>query len=168
MSILSKLLGKKAEEAARDLLKGIVNGEQAKPSASQKPTFQQPQPVTRPTAAQTFSGPSGFSWGEEMPNEPNQFNYPGTYRAYFEDIFRTDFSGYRVTLEDARTTAYSFFDGDRKALVVELLAQSSGAYKLREDCRKSGTPYLRFYYDHRGWWNTRSYVVGRIRKALEG
>ena len=164
MSILSKLLGKKAEEAAKNLLQGILNGEQAKPSAPQKPAApQKPSVDYSPARPVTV----GVSWGEEMPNEPNQFNYPGTYREYFDDIFRTEFSGYRVTQEDARTTAYSFFDGDRKALVVELLAQSSAAYKLREDCRKSGTPYLRFYYDHHGWWNTRSYVVGRIRKALE-
>ena len=31
--------------------------------------------------------PIGRSWGERMPNEPNQYNYPGSYREYFEDIF---------------------------------------------------------------------------------
>ena len=36
-------------------------------------------------------------------------------------------------------------------------------------CRaKEGVPYLRFYKDHEGWWNARSYVVSRIEKALKG
>ena len=29
-----------------------------------------------------------------------------------------------------------------------------------------GIPYIRFYYDHEGWWNTKSYVIRRTSEAL--
>ena len=61
---------------------------------------------------------------------------------------------------------YTFFSGAGKALVVELMTESSEAVKFRNDCIKAGVPYLRFYYDHEGWWNTRSYLVGRMRGVL--
>ncbi len=47
------------------------------------------------------------------------------------------------------------------------MSESCEAKKFRDDCVRAGTPYLRFYYDHDGWWNTRSYVAGRIRGALK-
>ena len=115
---------------------------------------------------------SGDSWGPEMPDEPNQFNYDGTYLEYFTEIFKTEFADYTI---ESRTgegrnpvTVFTFWNGDEKALVVELMPQSSAARKQRNDCRRTGTPYLRYYYDHEGWWNTRPYVVRRTRAALEG
>ena len=65
-------------------------------------------------------------------------------------------------------TVFTFWDGTKKALVVELMPQSSSAQKQRKVCAAEGTPYLRYYYDHDGWWNTRSYVVRRTHAALEG
>lgn len=114
---------------------------------------------------------SGDSWGPEMPDEPNQFNYDGTYLEYFNDIFKTEFSAeYYIESEtsDARkpVTVFTFWNGTKKALVVELMPQSSSAQKQRKICAAEGTPYLRYYYDHEGWWNTRSYVVRRTRAAL--
>ncbi|MBQ8934020.1 MAG: hypothetical protein IJ061_07025 [Lachnospiraceae bacterium] len=117
------------------------------------------------------TAPSGWSWGEVMPAEENQFNYPGTYVEYFDHVFRTEFPEYRITCEQAKyynATIFIFWNGPQRALVVELLPQHSAAQKLRRDCRTSGIPYLRFYYDHEGWWNTYSYVKDRTRDALRG
>ena len=114
--------------------------------------------------------PIGRSWGERMPNEPNQYNYPGSYRDYFEDIFSREFEDYRVRRSENprtdRAVAYTFFDGARTALVVELLSRRTDTQVLRRSCERSGIPYLRFYYDYHGWWNARSYVVNRIQDAL--
>ena len=61
---------------------------------------------------------------------------------------------------------YTFFEGERTALIVELLSRKSDSKKLRQSCRLQGIPYLRFYYDYDGWWNTRAYVDERVGKAL--
>lgn len=109
------------------------------------------------------------SWGDKMPSVENQYNYPGSYEEYFEDIFQRDFASYQVEKEavvNGRTGVYSFWSGDEKVLVVELLSQASSRYMHRQLCREAGIAYLRFYYDHHGWWNTRDYVVGRIQDKL--
>ena len=115
---------------------------------------------------------SGDSWGPEMPEEENQFNYDGTYLEYFTEIFKTEFADYTLEIETSEArkpvTVFTFWDGFKKALVVELMPQSSAAQKQRKVCAAEGTPYLRYYYDHDGWWNTRSYVIRRTRAALEG
>ena len=116
-------------------------------------------------------GPSGFSWGPVMPDEENQYNYNGTYKEYFDDVFRSEFPGYMIESADAnhgRTTVFTFWDGGKKALVVELISRKSSVYKLRSDCKAMGIPYLRFYYDYHGWWNTRGYVKQRTHNALMG
>ena len=61
---------------------------------------------------------------------------------------------------------YAFTKNAERCLVVELLSEHNEVYKVRNDCREQGIPYLRFYYDHDGWWNTRAYVIERMRKAL--
>ena len=171
MSLLSKLLGKAGSELGLDkLVKAVTdaaNQTAGNAGDAEKPETYRPE-EPRPDAVPT---PFGRSWGETMPTEENQFNYNGTYDQYFEEIFRTEFSTYRLERQDVpggRRVIFTFWDGARKALVVELLNQSSDSQKLRRDCRVTGVPYLRYYYDHEGWWNTRSYVVDRTRKALEG
>ena len=117
------------------------------------------------------TGDYGFSWGPVMPQEENQYNYNGTYKEYFNDVFRSTYPMYKIEEADAyngRGTIFTFWEGDRKALVVELLSRKSSVYKLREDCKKTGIPYLRFYYDYDGWWNTREYVKNRTQIALMG
>ena len=174
MGLLSKLFGndKDVENAAKDLLSGIFGAaadaardpEKQKPEASADESWN-PEPET---AYQ--DGPSGDSWGPVMPAEANQFNYGGTFEQYFEDIFAAEFAEYRLEKvkygEGKLRILYTFHGISGKVLVVEIMPQSSCAKKAREDCRKSGTPYLRFYYDHEGWWNTRSYVVRRIKEAI--
>lgn len=169
MSLLSKLLsGKKPTLSdVAELFQG--KEEKQKPAAAQARPAARPEPGYEPYVEET---PLGRSWGKKMPNEPNQFNYPGTYIQYFESIFHTEFAAYRVLRSEnprsSKVTIYTFYAGDRVALVVELASQSCCVYKLGMDCAKAGIPHLRFYYDHEGWWNARSYVVARISKALNG
>ena len=172
MGLLSKLFGKEgkeAENAVSSLFKDILGNSNSTTTSSSgdSNTYYQ---NTAPAPAPSYSGdsPSGFSWGEEMPNEPNQYNYNGTYVQYFEEIFRTEFPEYRLDKEfpNSKRVIFTFWKGAEKALVVELMHDSSSSVKLRENCRRQGIPYLRYYYDHDGWWNTREYVITRTRNAI--
>lgn len=171
MGILSKLFGgdKGAEKAAKDLLNGLFGEKPNQPSSSG--TTVTSKPAEAPQRPASPESPSGFSWGEEMPAEENQFNYNGPFWSYFEHIFSADFPAYRVEkreIEPRKRIAYTLWSGASKAVVVELMNESCSAYKFRNDCAKEGVPYVRFYHDHDGWWNTREYVVTRIRGALKG
>ncbi len=170
MGFFSKLFGSEQDaQSARNLMNDLFKGNQA----NQHP--QQAQNTVTTTSPQAASqpeepSPSGFSWGEDMPDEPNQFNYQGSYQQYFEEIFRQVFSDYDVQRTFGKYTnnpIYTFRKNGQTALVVELLSERSASKKLRNDCARSGIPYLRYYYDHDGWWNTRAYVTTRTRNALK-
>ena len=109
------------------------------------------------------------SYGEFMPDEENQYNYPGNYVEYFEDVLKKEFPQYQLDIEPLRNnTATAFYlnkDG-KKEMVIEVMSENSAAKKFRKECLEQGLRYLRFYYNHPGWWNTRAYVVERINKAL--
>ena len=182
MSLLSKLLGDSKKELAPvlDALKeaaqkagvdSLLNDTQASQGSAQSAPAAAPQNA-RPARRWGSDAPeSGFSWGEDMPAEENQYSFQGDYRSYFDMVFSQEFSQYRITRETPKkghSTVYSFWLGERKALVAELMSDRSEANALRSDCRARGIPYVRFYYDHDGWWNTRSYVAQRTRAALEG
>ena len=179
MGLLSKLIKKAGSELVADkLVKDVVNaadkaifGNSANSAAQRRETTQTWQPQQRRDAWEPEDdGPSGFSWGPRMPEEENQFNSGLPYAEYFERIFRTDFADCQVTREarGPKSTLFTFYRGGQRALVVELLSKSSSAYAVRKQCRSTGTPYLRYYYDYHGWWNTRAYVVSRTRAALGG
>gem|GEM_PF-587948 len=115
---------------------------------------------------------SGVSWGDEMPDEENQYNFNGAPHEYFKKIYQENFAS-KYSIEAGFNTEYegylfTFYSLGKKALVVELLKKKSGAKKLRRDTIDAGIPYLRYYTDVDGWWNTKSYVIDRTRKALEG
>ena len=174
MSLLSKLIGgdKNVEKAAKDLLNGLVN---AYTSNSQNQERTAPDAPSRSFApqARTVSqdAPSGFSWGEEMPAEENQYNYNGTFWEYFENVFRTDFAELRFeknVVTPSSRIIYTLYSGASKVLAVELMSERCSAYKFRNDCKREGLPYVRFYIDHDAWWNTRAYVVSRMRGAMNG
>lgn len=167
MSLLSKIFGgdKDAEKAAKELLSGLFGYVQTGQAASAGPEVSAADSPT-PQRSQS-SAPSG------VPTEENQYNFNGTYEQYFEHVFGEDFPAYgfeKTYIDDygKHRVIYTFYSGNAKALVIELMTESSEAVKLRNDCIKAGIPYLRFYYDHEGWWNTRSYVVKRMRDALNG
>ena len=114
--------------------------------------------------------PAGTWWGPLMPDEENQYNFKGSWQEYFDGIFRSEFPEYellRETVRYGKGIVYRFRKNGETALVVELMSDKSNAQKLRKSLRGTGTPYLRYYYDHEGWWNARAYVVSRTRDALK-
>ena len=136
-----------------------------------------PQPAPQYTPQQSAPAPQqqppeqwdGTPYSEYMPPVPNQFNYGGPYWEYFEEIFRTELPALSFTKETApygKRLIYTFSGPAGRALVVELMSESCDSRKIRNDCQASGTPYLRFYYDHERWWNTRTYVAERLHKAV--
>lgn len=153
MGLLSKIFG--SDEAAKQMLDQV------------KQMFTPPQDgITEPEP----EPPKNGYYGRLMPSEPNQFNYSGNYVDYFSGILREEFTQYSFnteTVRDGTGTVLTLFENGRKALVIELMTERCSSKKLRKECAAEGTPYLRFYYDHAGWWNVRSYVVGRIRTALK-
>ena len=159
MSFLSKLFGgdKNAEKAAKDILNGLFNGN---PDKTEKK-----EPQDRPEERVETPRDNG---SDGIPAEENQFNFNGTYTEYFEKIFAEELPQYRYekTCINNRRVVYTFFNGTSKMLVVELMSEKCSARKLRSDCEAEGTPYLRFYYDHEGWWNLRTYVAERLHNAL--
>ncbi|MCR5294211.1 MAG: hypothetical protein K6E30_03400 [Lachnospiraceae bacterium] len=121
------------------------------------------------TKYEEAEAPSGFSWGPKMPDEPNQFNYGGHWKQYFQEIFEQDFPQYELRMEQGKSGSMIYMlrrDGF-VALYVEVMDDNSEANAFRERCRASGIPYIRFYHNHQGWWNTRRYVCLRARMALE-
>ena len=82
MDFLSKLLkgDKSVQKAAKDFLNNLMADTPSQPA--QKPAQQ----------ASIFSSKqqSGFSWGDVMPEEENQYNFNGSFMEYFEGIFRAE------------------------------------------------------------------------------
>ena len=178
MGLLKKLFGgtasaDEAMNALKNAAKTVMN-EVEKVTSGNQPQQGVPNgtviaPASAPAEPAFSAEESGFSWGPVMPAEENQYSYPGTYREYFTDVLTAEFPDYVIEKElhePAARMNFTFIKDGRKALVIEVLSQCSSVYKLRNDCRKQGVPYLRFYHDHDGWWNTRSYVVSRVRSAL--
>ena len=171
MGILSKLFGgdKEAEKAANDLLSILAkaNGPQQKPQQTQPKQEEKPKQEPQPQ----YDDEDLSEW-EKIPAEECQYNFSGSFEQYFEHVFAEDFPGYRVEKayvnkpDYKKRVAYSFYNGASKVLVIELMPESSEAKKFREDTKKAGISYLRFYYDHEGWWNTRTYVKQRIQAVL--
>jgi len=162
-------VAKEAEGVINSAANSIANSTSQSASANANPAGTGTATANTSAAAASSYAESGFSWGPEMPNEPNQFNYPGTYDAYFSAVFAEAFPEYRVSKESVRkgrATVFTLWNGDAKALVVEVMAQTSSAESIRYGCAKEHVPYLRFYYNHPGWWNTKAYVIQRARKAL--
>lgn len=172
MGLFSKLLGEKSDLGG--LLKDVANAIKQE-SVNLHESEMTDTATTYPTDDNAMGCDdyikSGFSWGPVMPDEENQFNFNGTYKEYFRDVFMNEFPQYSIVSYDSnngKATVFTFNLGVKKALVVELLSEKSSAYKLRKECKRDHIPYLRYYYDHHGWWNTRTYVAERTRKALEG
>ena len=156
-------VAKEAEGVINSAANSIANSTAQSASANASPVA-----GASPATANSYAE-SGFSWGPEMPDEPNQFNYPGTYDAYFSAVFAEAFPEYRVSGESVRkgrATVFTLWKDDVKALVVEVMSETSSAESIRYGCAKEHVPYLRFYYNHPGWWNTKAYVIQRTRTAL--
>lgn len=182
MSFLDKLFGagtdKKVEKTAKGVIKDfddVFNGlakavEGKNENKPEEPAPEAPAAPAAPDTAPNYDAPSGFSWGEYMPAEENQYNFGGTYHEYFEKIFREELPDLPYEKKTVgyygRNTAYTFKRDGRTVLVVELMTEKSSSKMTRNECEANGIPYVRFYFDHEGWWNTRAYVVARIKNAL--
>ena len=128
-----------------------------------------PEKVTTVTENTSDSAPFGVSWGTKMPAEENQFNSGKPYDQYFYDIFTEAFPTYQINNEKIRkgkATLFTFYNGSIKELVVEVMSENSSAMSVCFNCHKEHVPYLRFYYNHEGWWNTKKYVLNRVRNSL--
>ena len=174
---LFDLLGKKSEKEIKNLFSGM----EKKLKDAMKDGFKDglrdesskladPKPAGAP-AAEPEQERSDALWGELMPKDENQFDFKGTYKEYFEKIFREDFPEYSFMLNHPKyysSDIYTFSQGGSKKLVIELMKKSCAAQALRRETLQEGIAYLRFYVDcsDQGWWNARTYVVGRIREAL--
>ncbi len=182
MGLLSKLLGDAGSELKLDkLVKTVADAAEkaarqagnavndAVSAAEARQQSRREEPASPSAAVSAPAAVSGFSWGDEMPQEENQYNYGGSYIEYFEHVFREDFPGWDVVRSRGSRpdiTVFTFRQAGRKALVVEVMTRRSEAQRLRRSCASEGVPYLRFYHDHQGWWNTRAYVSSRIRAVL--
>ena len=170
MGLLDKLFdgNKDLEKAAKGLLNGLLNAAE-KEKKEEASTGAAPSAQPQKTFEEEDDGPSGFSWGDKKPAEENQYNFEGPFWVYFENIFRAEFAATPFTKNEISSNriAYTFYSGASKVLVVELMSENCSAYKLRNDTRKEGVPYTRFYIDHDGWWNTKTYVITRMREAMK-
>lgn len=173
MGLFDKLFGDNKEAASfmEKLLKAAAEEKQKEKEAREAARKEEAAKPAEPAAetAQELA-PAGTYWGEIMPAEENLVSFKGNRIEYFNGIFTNEFPEYRIEMvhTTGRAEQYTFYDGLRKALVVEILPASSNVKKVRRDCEAAGIPYLRYYYDHDGWWNVRSYVVSRTRAALNG
>ena len=185
MGLLSKLTGGNPdiENAAKDLFGGLKDAAQqiqsglsdlgdAMEAAGLSPENLVPKEakeILEEERKESGAGASGFSYGPDMPDEENQFNYGGPFYEYFENIFGSEFPEFRFERElspNGKRYTYRFYSGDALAMVVELIDQNNAAVALRNKCGREGIPYYRFCYNHQGWWNTRAYVVQRMNEAL--
>ncbi|MBO4749921.1 MAG: hypothetical protein IJL09_00640 [Lachnospiraceae bacterium] len=163
-----KQIKEAAESVAKEASDAINNV--TNQSSSSSSNASKPQTGSAATIQPTQADESGDSWGPEMPEEENQFNSGKTYQQYFMDVYRETFPEYDLAQEAIRNgsaTLITFTKMGSKALVVELMPGTSEAQSIRRKCISEGTPYLRFYYNHEGWWNTKSYVVRRTKEALK-
>ena len=163
MGLFSKLLGGAKDISLEKVLKTVTEAADKLSQNSGDNSFSE-------TSAEDVPA-SGFSWGEKMPAEENQYNFSGNYVKYFNHVFTEDFPGYDISYEQppkSSSTVFTFRQAGRRVLVVELMNENSESQRLRTRCAEEGIPYLRFYYNHHGWWNTRAYVDHRTRSALMG
>ena len=176
---LFDLLGKKSEKEIKNLFSDMEKKIKDAVKDGFKDGIKDESPKPEPKPAQTSYAPaaepeqerSDALWGELMPKDENQFDFKGTYKEYFEKIFREDFPEYSFILSHPKyysSDIYTFSQGGSRKLVVELMKKSCEAQALRRETLRDGIAYLRFYTDcsDQGWWNARTYVVGRIREAL--
>lgn len=172
MGFLDKLNLNKLKDAAESFINTLQSEDSSSgaPRAPQNQGYAQPGPSgAQPGNDRQAAGPSGFSWGPVMPAEENQYNFPGNYVEYFDTILRAEFPAMQIDRESVRhgtATTFTFAQGGAILLVIEVMSETSSAQRIRRDCKERGIQYLRFYYNHQGWWNTKAYVLQRVHEAL--
>ena len=177
MGLFSKLFGKSVgdDEEKKKTLSLLDSLFEASQKNKKEEKAEKPAAATTtaaPAPANTYDddeedGPSGFSWGPKMPAEANQYNFNGTWKEYFRDVFTKEFAEYTLDVQDKSDyMKFTFLKAGATALVVEIVSASSEYKKVRSECEQKNIPYLRYYYNYHGWWNVREYVIQRTRSAL--
>lgn len=170
MSFISKLFGyaDKLSNLEEDLSGSLNNV-----SGNNNSKLQPQQSIDNTPAAQQAAPAGGnpLPWGDTMPSEENQFSFNGSYYEYFDKVFKEAFPSFEITYapvpnRHTGSMAFTFAQGGAKRLVVDVMSERCSSKAFERECRKNGIPYLRFYYDHHGWWNTKSYVVNRVSGVL--
>ncbi len=181
MSFLNNLLDalkKEVKEVENKVSEAVANAAKEEAEKPEQPIIPQGQGINGHTGIVIGGGsvPSSGGWEAEdswydvVPEEECQYNSGMNYLDYFTKIFREDFPEYEIGLETlaaGRRYAYTFMKDGAPRLVVELMTEKSEANKFRRDTQRRGIPYVRFYFDHSGWWNTRRYVNERVSGALK-
>ena len=155
-----KLNSENAEDAFGSILKAAKDVGAKQNVPARQNSAPAPAPAQAPAPADDY---------DDVPAGDNQYNFRGSYKEYFANIFREEFPSFEVRQSDAnggKVTLFAFYKDGSQVLLVELMSDRSEANKRRHDTQAAGIAYLRFYYDHPGWWNERSYVVTRVRKVL--
>ena len=182
MSFLNNLLDalkKEVKEVENKVSEAVADAAKEEAKKPVQPIIPQGQGVNGHTGIVVGGGsvPASQSWEEEsswydeVPDEECQYNSGMNYLDYFTKVFREEFPGYEIaldTIEAGRRYKYTFMKGGAVALIVELMTEKSEANKFRRDTLRQGIPYLRFYFDHEGWWNTRAYIRERVSQKLNG
>lgn len=156
MGLFSRLLGNEDVSPSK-ILKDAIDGTFGADSAVSRKFGEKERPDYKKL------------WENEIPQEENQFNFNGAYYEYFDHIYQEEFPGFVISNErgDVKDSwVFTFWRDYNRALVVEILPEKSSSAVLRKQCGYEGLAYLRFYHNHKGWWNKRSYVITRTRKAL--
>lgn len=184
MSLLSGILNKVKKEVIDKVADELVGKPAAQAAQAGADAAAQAQATPEPIKPLTGGVPNGFvigggsapsapghdpAWYESVPAEECQFNSPGTYKDYFMRVLGEDFPGFEPVYEDVkpgRTARIRMMRGGETALVIELMSENCAANSFRRECQRNGVKYTRFYFDHKGWWNTRSYVKARVSEAL--
>ncbi len=167
MGFFSKLVGKVINDAAADMY-----GSEKHYFEQNKPQQSAPAPVQQQNVQQPATDSSGreLPWGSVMPSEYNQYSSGLSYQAYFTQIFNEDLPDYVVSSEPTpylhEGTRFTFTKNGQVCLIVEVISDRNSAWSFARKCRSEGMPYMNFYHDHPGWWNTRSYVIGKVKGKL--
>ena len=156
----------KFAQAAKEALERQADAFGVKP---ERPSYDAPSAPAAPAAGGESYPTEGDTVYDHIPDEECQYNSGVPFLEYFSGIWASEFPGYAVefsTICPERRYLYTFRQGGAVVLQIELMTEKSEANRFREECRRAGVRYVRFYFDHEGWWNTRSYVVSRVKAAL--
>lgn len=172
MGFFSKLFElKKAADAAADMYGEEKHYfEEAKPRQGVVQPTAPTDPKLKNAAPMTDAFGREMPWGPVMPKEENQYNCGLSVEDYFSGLFSEEFPDYQVSREPTKYARpgfrYTFTRGGQVRLYVDVISDRTTAYAFAAECHRKGIPHMNFYYDHQGWWNVRSYVVGKVRTAI--
>ena len=172
MGFISKLFAKKAErDAAADMYGDESHYfEEEKPRQGVVPPTAPTDPRLKNAVPMQDAFGRELPWGPVMPREENQYNCGLNFEDYFSRLFDEEFPDYQVTREPIKSARpgfrYTFTRNGLIKLYVDVISDTVSTHAFAAECRRKGIPHMNFYYNHHGWWNTRTYVTSRVRTAV--